>query len=158
MFADATGYVNLTAERSISDYLIAHPDLQVMHVMATPQLAGVIDSISAGRLQTVDVVRYLLGCNPEADNRPEATHCLVTRWGALLEAQSGRALRVVLPAEAAAADLDSKRFSFLPSLKEAAGQHQYTVAPEAEFATNRGVPALVVYRVTATPTQSAQLR
>jgi hypothetical protein len=142
--ADIHVHTNADAERALSSYLGAGAQIPVF--TADVMLAGVLDSLSNGRLQTLRAHEFFSVCEPRTRN-PKAPACLQDRFRKLLPFAVHGAARFVAPTDWSR--WGSEHLSYIPALERAAQDLGYRVALERTFSTRRGVPALSLYRIDA---------
>lgn len=144
--ADIHVHTNADAERALSGYLDARAGERVPVFTADIMLAGVLDSLSNGRLETLRADELFSVCKPKKRN-PEAPACVEDRWRKLLPFVVKGSARFVAPTDWSS--WGSEHISYIPELERAAQDLGYRVALERTFATRRGVPVLSLYRIDA---------
>ncbi|MEO5726249.1 MAG: hypothetical protein ABI134_10610, partial [Byssovorax sp.] len=151
--ADVRVHTNADAELALSGYLGERADPQVPVLTADVMLAGVLDSLSNGTLQTLRAHEFFSVCRPQKRN-PSAAACVEDRWRKLLPFAVKGSARFVAPADWSS--WRSEHISYVPGLERAALELGYRVTLERVFSTRRGVPALHLYRLDAPLTTDAE--
>jgi hypothetical protein len=144
--ADVHVHTNADAERALSAYLGERQSQRVPVFTADVMIAGVLDSLSKGTLQTLRAHEFFSVCEPRKRN-PSAPACVEDRWRRLLPFAVQGSARFVAPADWSS--WGSEHISYIPGLERAAQELGYHVTLERTFATRRGVPALSLYRIDA---------
>ncbi len=151
--ADVRVHTNADAERALSGYLGERATPQVPVLTADVMIAGVLDSLSNGTLQTLRAHEFFSVCRPQKRN-PDAVACVEDRWRKLLPFAVKGSARFVAPADWSS--WRSEHISYVPGLERAAHELGYHVTLERVFSTRRGVPALHLYRIDAPLTTDAE--
>ena len=148
---DIRVHTNADAERALSGYLGARVDERTPVFTADVMLAGVLDSLSDGSLQTLRAHELFSVCEPRKRN-PKAPACVEDRWRKLLPFVVKGSARFVAPADWSS--WGSEHISYVPGLERAAQELGYHVTLEHTFSTRRGVPTLSLYRIDAPGTEA----
>jgi hypothetical protein len=146
---DVRVHTNTHAERALLVELEAHAAKEgegTPIFTADVMMAGVIDSLSGGRIRTMRAHDFFSACQPRARN-PQAPACIEERWRMLLPFAVKRSARFTAPADWSR--WGSEHLSYVPGLEAAAARLGYRVTLERTFATARGEPALSLYRIDA---------
>ena len=136
---------NTRTELAVVAYLVAQAEPSTVHLTVDSQLAGVVDSLSDGRVRTTQAESFLRSCNPYRDN-PEAEGCVTGRWKKLLPSLGSGAVRVIMPADFAA--WGSRHIDMSLPLQRGADEAGYSLSLERSFPAGQGAPGIVVYRAT----------
>ena len=144
--ADIRVHTNADAERALSGYLAERAGERVPVFTADVMLAGVLDSLSRGTLETLRAHEFFSVCRPQERN-PDAPGCVEARWRKLLPFVVKRSARFVAPTDWSR--WGSGHISYVPGLEHAAAALGYRVTLEQTFATRRGLAALSLYRIDA---------
>ncbi len=144
--ADVHVHTNADAERALLGYLGERAGEHTPVFTADVMMAGVVDSLSDGTIQTMRAHDFFSICRPQVRN-PEAPACLLDRWRRFLPFAVKGSSRYIAPADWSR--WGSEHLSYVPALMEAAQSLGYRVTLERTFSTRRGVPALGVYRIEA---------
>lgn len=131
---------NAASQRAAVAYLEAHPGPPV--VTASYNLAGVVDSISGGRVPTVQIGPFVWRCGRDDD--PGRDACLEARWRAAIEALGPS--RLLIPAQRAVSD-EGEVELIRPVLERLASQGAVVLEDEASFRGAGTPPLLSLLRV-----------
>ncbi len=144
--ADIHVHTNADAERALSAYLGERVGEQIPVFTADVMLAGVLDSLSRGALETLRAHEFFNVCQPQKRN-PKAPACVEDRWRRLLPFVVKTGARFVAPTDWST--WGSGHISYVPGLEQAAQELGYRVTLERTFATRRGLAVLSLYRIDA---------
>ncbi|MEZ4411135.1 MAG: hypothetical protein R3A52_32335 [Polyangiales bacterium] len=139
--ASSRAYLNVRTERAAVAHLLRAPARGAVTVTVDNMFGGVIDSLSRGRVRTVQASALFSAC----ERRDVAPGCAEARGRALFQWAGRRPVRLVI------ADSEGNVFHPTggvsgPSLAALARSLGYAAEVEARFSTPSGAPGLAVYR------------
>lgn len=139
--ASSRAYLNVSTERAAVAHLLRAPSRGAVNVTVDNMFGGVVDSLSRGRVRTVQASALFSAC----ERRGAEPGCAEARGRALLRWAGRRPVRLVI-AESEANGFHPTGGVTGPSLASIARSLGYAVSVEARFPTPAGGPGLAVYR------------
>jgi hypothetical protein len=144
--ADIELHTNADAERALTAYLAGRVAKHAPVITGDVMIAGVIDSLSDGVVETLRAHDYLAVCQPGREGGA-GPGCVEDHWRALLPFAVKNTAWFVAPVDWSR--WGSAHISYVPALEKVAPELGYRVTLERTFVTGRRVPVLSLYRIDA---------